>query len=215
MTHLPHQGLSRALGRARAGDEQATDQLLRLCRSYVHVQAQRHLHGQLRPRLDASDIVQQSLLDAWQNFDGFRGETTSELVAWLKRIVQRNAVDAAREHQGAEKRALDREQPLAGPDDTARPTPEPVDQTLTPSQRLIRAEQELLLADAIAQLPADYQQVLICRSLERMPFAEVAARMSRSGPAVQMLWARAVKELRGVLDQGGATRVESGQTPPA
>ena len=204
------EGLSQTIRQAQAGDQQAAALLLDVCRSYVHVQAQRHLHSKLAPRVDASDIAQQTLLDAWQGIEGFRGKSTGELVAWLKTIVQRNAIDAARQHQAAGKRALDRELPPPRPSEaeTTRLPQELADPTQTPSQRVVQAEEELLLADAIARLPADYQQVLICRSLLRMPFSQVAREMNRSGPAVQMLWARAVEQLRRTLSSRDPDRVQ-------
>ncbi len=66
----------------------------------------------------------------------------------------------------------------------------------TPSEVLVRHEVELQLADAIAGLSDDYQEVIVLRNLERLPFDEVARRMGRSRPAVQMLWMRAIRALR-------------------
>jgi RNA polymerase sigma-70 factor (ECF subfamily) len=54
----------------------------------------------------------------------------------------------------------------------------------------------LQLADAIAGLPEDYQEVIVLRNLQRLPFDEVARRMGRSRPAAQMLWMRALRRLR-------------------
>lgn len=197
--------LTRVLQQARGGDSAAEARLLELCRRYVEVHAQRQLHSGLAPRVDASDIVQETLLDAWQGLDRFRGTTSAELLAWLKQIVLRNALDAARQHAVAAKRCLGREVPLgssSAADETGRLADVPsLDET--PSQCAAKCEEELLLADAIAELPADYQQVLICRSLLRQPFAEVAERMNRSRPAVQMLWARAVEQLRIQLSARG------------
>jgi RNA polymerase sigma-70 factor (ECF subfamily) len=61
---------------------------------------------------------------------------------------------------------------------------------------LVRHEIELQLADAIAALSDDYQEVIVLRNLERLPFDEVARRMGRSRPAVQMLWMRAIRALQ-------------------
>ncbi len=59
-----------------------------------------------------------------------------------------------------------------------------------------RQELELQLSDAITELPDDYQEVIVLRNLERLPFDQVAERMHRSRPAVQMLWMRAIRTLR-------------------
>ena len=55
--------------------------------------------------------------------------------------------------------------------------------------------------DAIAQLAPDYQEVIILRNLQRLPFDEVAHRMERSRPAAQMLWMRAIQKLQEVLGE--------------
>jgi RNA polymerase sigma-70 factor (ECF subfamily) len=63
----------------------------------------------------------------------------------------------------------------------------------------MRQERELRVADAMVNLAPDYQEVIILRNLQRLPFDEVAKRMSRSRPAVQMLWMRAIRKLQEML----------------
>ena len=76
---------------ARRGDGAARDRLFDACRSYVDLAARYHLQRRLRAKVDASDIVQQSLLEAHRGFERFTGETAGEWLAWLKRIVVHNA----------------------------------------------------------------------------------------------------------------------------
>ena len=66
----------------------------------------------------------------------------------------------------------------------------------SPSGCAVRHENEVLLADALAELPADYREVLVLRHIEDLPFDDVAKRMNRSAGAVRMLWLRALKMLR-------------------
>ena len=54
----------------------------------------------------------------------------------------------------------------------------------------------MLLADALAQLPEDYREVIVLRQLEGFSFPEVAKRMERSEDSVQKLWVRALSSLR-------------------
>jgi RNA polymerase sigma-70 factor, ECF subfamily len=65
----------------------------------------------------------------------------------------------------------------------------------------LRIDDELRVTAALAELPADYQEVIVLRNLQRLPFNEVAERMERSRPAVQMLWMRAIKKLQEALGQ--------------
>ncbi len=77
---------------------------------------------------------------------------------------------------------------------------DPSDPGQTPSQIVLRLEEQMEISRAVAQLPPDYQEIIILRNLERLPFDEIAERMGRSRPAVQMLWMRALKKLHESLD---------------
>ena len=52
------------------------------------------------------------------------------------------------------------------------------------------------MANQLAQLPANYREVIVLRNLEGLPFEEVARRMGRTPGAVRILWLRALDRLR-------------------
>jgi RNA polymerase sigma-70 factor (ECF subfamily) len=66
----------------------------------------------------------------------------------------------------------------------------------------MQKELQLQVADAVSRLPEDYQEVVILRNLQQLPFDEVAERMGRSRPAAQMLWMRAIRKLQEILEEG-------------
>jgi RNA polymerase sigma-70 factor (ECF subfamily) len=181
------------LAQARGGDRQALDRLFAACRNYVRVLAQSEVASWLQAKVDPSDLVQQTLLDAYRDFRQFRGGTTAEWLVWLRRILEHNARDQVRCYRGTDKRQAAREVPLAGP---AGFPLDPAAGGETPSQELVRKERELQVADALARLSDDHRTVLLLRNLQRLPFDEVARHMGRSRPAVQMLWLRAVRRLQ-------------------
>jgi len=191
------------LARARSGDAAARDRLFAACRSYVATVARCHLQRGLAARVDASDIVQQSLLEAHRGFDRFAGESPAQWLAWLRGIATHNALDAARGHRVAARRAAGREQSLDAGSAAAAFGPV-ADSRSSPSQRLLRWERELALAAAIDRLPEDHRRVIELRNIERLPFEEVARRMERSAGACRMLWMRALENLRGALGEAGA-----------
>ena len=80
-------------------------------RSYLYLLARSHLGTRLQPRIDASDLVQQTLLDACAKSKQFRGTTDAERAAWLRQILTHNLQDALR-HNDRGKRDLSRQQPL-------------------------------------------------------------------------------------------------------
>jgi len=190
------------LNQAREGDEQARDRLFQKCRAYVGVVARAHVESWLQTKVDASDLVQQTFLDAHRGFSNFNGTTEQEWLAWLKAILSNNAVDYIRHYQGAEKRKIQREVSLDAPVGNLSNEFhfELSAQIETPSQFVIRKEDEIELADAISQLPEDYQEVILLRNLQRLPFQDVAERMGRSRPATQMLWMRALNKLQEIME---------------
>jgi RNA polymerase sigma-70 factor (ECF subfamily) len=73
------------------------------------------------------------------------------------------------------------------------------EQAESPSGCAARREDEILLADTLAQMPADYRDVIVLRHIEGLSFEDVALRMDRSAGAVRMLWLRALKKMREAL----------------
>ena len=195
------QQFDQLLRQARSGDDAARQRLFVLGRDYVGVVARAQVESWLRAKVDASDVVQQTLLEAHRDFERFAGASQQEWLGWLRRILCHNVADFVRSYRGTSKRAARREVPFRDPERTsAYGAPEPQAPGPTPSQQFLQADAELRLAAAIGQLPDDYQEVIMLRNLQRLPFNDVAERMQRSRPAVQMLWMRAVKRLQEVLE---------------
>jgi RNA polymerase sigma-70 factor, ECF subfamily len=182
--------VSDLLSSARAGEPAALSRLFAVSRAYVRLLAQVRVESWLQAKVDPSDLVQQTLLEAYRGFGNFQGRTSGEWRAWLRCIAENNAADVVRHYHGTDKRRVGREAPL--PETTAF-LPEEV---ASPSQELLRQERELLVAEALEQLSEDHRRVIVLRNLQRLPFDEVARRMGRSRPAVQMLWLRALRQLQ-------------------
>jgi RNA polymerase sigma-70 factor, ECF subfamily len=191
------------LTRARQGDGAARERLFALSRSYLGFIAPWQVETWLRRKVDASDLVQQTLLEAHCDFARFEGESEQEFLAWLRKILGHNAADFVRRYRGTAKRAAGREVPFRDPaDSAAEGAAEPAAPGGTPSQEFLQLDAELQVTAALAELPPDYQEVIVLRNLQRLPFAEVAQRMGRTRPAVQMLWMRAIRKLQERLGGG-------------
>ena len=186
------------LAQARKGDAQALDRLFALCRNYLAVIARTQVEGRLRAKVDASDLVQQTMLEAYRAFARFHGASEGEWLAWLRQILNHNAADFIRYHQTGKRQAR-REVVLDRSDSSGPGLANLAVDGETPSQQLIRKERELQLADALTHLSDDHREVVILRNLQRLPFDEVARRMERTRPAVQMLWMRAIHKLQEVM----------------
>lgn len=193
--------VSELLLQARAGDPSARDRLFAVCRNYVSVAARAEVASWLKAKVDASDLVQQTLLEAHRGLANFRGESEAEWLAWLRRILAHNAADYVRRFHGVEKRRVGREVSLQASDDSERGDLDLDGHVETPSQLVMQKELQLQVADALTQLSEDHQEVIILRNMQRLPFDEVAERMGRTRPATQMLWMRAIKKLQEVLQK--------------
>ncbi len=194
----------RLIAQARCGDDAAQWRLLELYRNYLRLVARSLIGGALRVKLDASDLVQETFLKAHRDFGRFVGGTEPELVAWLRQILVRSLANQVKHH-----RRLGRDQNRQESLDhllelSDRPLRFAMAARLpSPSEAASRREQAVLLADAVDRLPADYREAFVLRTLEHVPFEEIATRMGRSTGAVRMLWARAVKRLNEMLEETG------------
>jgi RNA polymerase sigma-70 factor (ECF subfamily) len=150
--------------------------------------------------------VQDAFFEAHRDFGQFRGQSTAEFVAWLRKILVNNILRVVEQHLLAEKRDVRREVSLEEigrrlEQSTVRLETLLAQQADSPSGYAVRHEHEILLADALVELPADYREIIVLRHIEGLPFEEVARRMKRSAGAVRMLWLRALKSLRELLEK--------------
>jgi RNA polymerase sigma-70 factor (ECF subfamily) len=139
--------------------------------------------------LDASDVIQRALLNAYKHACQFQGRTFAEWLGWLTAIVRNETVHTMQYYQ-REVRDVRREQPL---------TPELVadrQALAAPEEQAQRRERAAVVLDALERLPEEYRKVLELRNFEDLPFAAVAAHLGRSVDAVRQLWVRAVRSLR-------------------
>ena len=190
------------LNQARAGSTDHLGQLLELYRHYLGLLARIEIGRNLQAKLDASDLVQDTLLGGPSQFSQVPG-------------IERNAVRllAAADHGGqpGEPAAPLPRHPRprtsawngnwpSGLDQSSRLLDRGlVDRGSSPSQQASRREQAVLLADALERLPEDYREVIVLRHLEGLPFPEVSRRMGRSLDSVEKLWVRGLARLRQVM----------------
>lgn len=196
----PHADPSSLLERARHGDEQAIGALLQAYRPYLALLARLKTDRELQSKLGDSDLVQETSLAAHRDFSQFRGSTEPELTAWLREIMAHVAANAVRDfHRQRRDVRLERQLNTHLNQSSRILERALVDPKPSPSQSAIRRERAVLLANALHELPPDYCEVLVLRELQDKPLAEVAELMGRSANATQKLWARAVVQLRGVM----------------
>jgi len=194
----------RLITRARGGDKVALGALLEIYRNYLRLVARSMIGAALRVKLEPSDLVQDTFLKAHREFETFVGQGEQELVAWLRRILARTLADQVKHHRrkGRDHQRQESLDALLERSDTAIQHAL-ASRTASASERTFRREQAVLLADAVSQLLPDYREVFILRTLEHVPFEEIAVKMGRSVGAVRMLWTRALERLNHLLEGEG------------
>lgn len=184
---------------AQRGESSAQEALFKRYRPYLKLLSQRLAPALLRKRCDASDIVQQTCIDALRSLGAFRGSTEAEFTAWISKILKTNVVNAYRLHT-AEMRDFRKEVPLHDPSGTASLKWHSLSHPgSTPSVQALRGEAALALAEAIGQLPEDTAVAVTLRYLEGFKLAEVAKEMEISVGAVAGLVRRGVERLNQLL----------------
>ncbi len=173
-------------------------------RNYLYLLARLGLGSRLRGKLDASDVVQEALLQAHRKAAQFRGQTEAERVAWLRRILATTLAGAFRKY-ATQARDLVNERSLYASleDSSARMENWLAADQSSPSHGASRAEQLVGLADALLQLPEDQRSAVELHHLEGCPVAEVAQRLGKSKAAVAGLLFRGLKQLRQLLHEPG------------
>ena len=172
-------------------------------RDYLRVLAGLQLGARLRGKLDASDLVQQTVMLAHAHRDQFRGATEAEWRGWLRVILANTLSAAAREFETAA-RDLRRERSLEAELEQSEARLEGMlaaDQS-SPSEGAARGEDLLRLARALGRLPEDQRRAVELHHLKGLTVAEVAAEVGRTRPAVVGLLFRGLKRLRELLADG-------------
>lgn len=159
--------------------------------------AELHLEPALLRKFDASDVVQQTLLEAHQHAADFRGGTRAEKASWLKQILLHNLIDMMRAFR-RNKRDIAKERSLAVSinHSTARLSSVLVAEQVSPPSAAIQGEEGLKLADAMALLPDSQREALVLQHFHGWSVGRIADHMGRSRTAVAGLLKRGLQKLR-------------------
>lgn len=167
----------------------------------LRVLARIEMRGRLAGKADPSDLVQQTLMEAWQAWHRMEAIDEAQRAAWLRRILANQLAKLFRHHRGTEKRDASREisidAMIAQSVDRSAAKLDGLHtaQDVSPSRIVADKEDSERVAQVLETLPDDYREVILLRNFEELPYDQIAQRMGRSEPAVRMLWLRALSEL--------------------
>jgi RNA polymerase sigma-70 factor (ECF subfamily) len=171
-------------------------------RAYLRLLARARLDPRLQAKLDPSDIVQQTLLEAYQALDQRRGQSPEQVACWLRQILARNLANAVRDFR-RDKRNIDREQSLEAiaHDSSAHLNACLAAEQSSPSQQAQRQEEAARLAAALATLPEAQREVLVLRHCHGWSLHDIGQHLGRSAAAVAGLLHRGLEQVRAQLQE--------------
>ena len=195
------------LDRVRAGNAGAVDELLARHREPVRRMIDLRLDPAIVQRVDASDIVQEVMLEASRRLADYLKDPKMPFPIWLRHLAKDHLIDAHRRHHQAQKRGVNREQPMHRPawadQSSMELAAQFVDPERTPASEAMQRELQGRLQAAMTQLEPIDHEVILMRHFEHLTNQEVAASLELTEPAASMRYLRAVRRLRDLLLPGG------------
>jgi RNA polymerase sigma-70 factor, ECF subfamily len=193
----------RMLDEAKTGDSAAVERLLGEFREPLRKVIDLRLDPVLARRVDASDIVQDVLLEANQRLTEYLKSPNMPFHLWLRHLAQDRIIDTHRRHRQAQRRSIDREQAIQRPawtdESSVQLVAQLVDAEQTPASAAIHQELQRRLSDALGQLGDDDRDIILMRHHEQLSNQDVAAALGLTEAAASMRYLRALRKLRGVL----------------
>ena len=193
----------RLLDDARGGGDGAVDKLLGEFREPLRRVIGLRLDPAVARRVDASDIVQDVLLEANQRLVEYLKKPDMPFHLWLRHLAQDRIIDTHRRHRLAQRRSVDREQPIARPawadESSVSLVAQLIDTERTPTSEAIQQELTRKLTTAIDQLSDDDREVVLMRHHEGLSNQDVAKALELTEAAASMRYLRALRRLKDVL----------------
>ena len=190
----------------REGDSDAVNRLMDRHREAIRRMIQMRLDHAVARRVDASDVVQDVLLEASRRMKDYIQNPAMPFHLWLRQLAKDRVIDMHRRHRAAQRRSVDREQHLAGIGDDDKSAADLAallkDAELTPAAATLRKELEQQFLTALNDLSEDDRELIVMRHFEHLSNSEVAQALNLSAPAAGMRYLRAIRRLRDVLGFG-------------
>ena len=191
------------LAEVRDGDAEAVNSLIDRHRDAVHRLVRMRIDQAIAARVDASDVVQDVMLEASQRLGDYLQNPVMPFHLWLRQLAKDRLIDMHRRHRAAKKRSVDREQAvtsLAHDDQSAADLAKLLqDAELTPAAATVRREMEQRFLEAVNQLSDSDREIIMMRHFEHLSSAEVAQALKMTTAAAGMRYLRALRKLTDVL----------------
>ena len=195
------------LAGVRDGDSEAVNALMERHRDAIRRLVRMRMDQAIAQRIDASDVVQDVMFEASQRMEDYIKDPALPFHLWLRQLAKDRIIDMHRRHRLAQRRSVDREQPVVsiGGDERSEADLARLlqDAQLTPAAASVRREMERRFVDAVSQLDESDREIIMMRHFEHLSSAESAQALNLSAAAAGMRYLRAIRRLREVLGPSG------------
>ena len=190
---------------ARDGDEGAAGQLLNRHRDALHRMISLRLDRRIQQRVDASDIVQEVMIEANRRLNRYLEDPMMPFHLWLRQMAKDRIIDAHRRHRGSGKRSVDREQRMvvnAGLDrSTMELAAQLCDPEMTPAAAATMQELQRRFRNALDTMEPNDREIVLMRHFEQLSNQDVASTLGLTEPAASMRYLRAIRKLQKLLSE--------------
>ena len=184
----------------RQGNPDAIGRLLQRHRDALRRMVDMRLDRKIRQRVDASDIVQEVMVEANRRLQTYLENPVMPFHLWLRQMATDRLIDAHRRHRVSGKRSVDRERAsvvhLGYDRSTVEMAAQLCDQELTPAAAATMHELQRRFQTALEEMDDQDREVLVMRHIEHLTNQDVAQALGLSEPAASMRYLRAVRRLR-------------------
>jgi len=185
------------------GDAEAVNRLMDRHREAVRRMVQLRLDHAVARRVDATDVVQDVMLEASQRLTDYLRNPGMPFHLWLRQLALDRIIDMHRRHRGAQRRSVDREQNFSGVGNDEQSAADLAallrDAELTPAAAALRKELQSRFVAALQQMDEGDREIIVMRHFEHLGNSEAAEALGLSAPAAGMRYLRAIRRLRELL----------------
>jgi RNA polymerase sigma-70 factor (ECF subfamily) len=187
------------LARIQQGDAAAVSELFVRHRDRLHRGIRLRLDRRVSARVDASDVLQETYLEALRRLTDGTQHQDMPLELWLHWLAREQVLMCHRRHLEADKRAVGRELPALPGDSSACFVNGLVGQSSSPSQHVAAAEVADRLRVALQQLDDEERDLILWRHFEQLNNRDTAQLLGITEAAASKRYVRALERLRGLL----------------
>lgn len=190
------------LRHAQSGNEDALNEVLIKHRERLKRMVAVRMNQKLQSRIDASDVIQDTFIEASRALDAYLENPKMPVFIWLRRLAGEKLIQAHRQHLGAQKRAAGREQRIFGgaPQATSQSMAIQLAGSITsPSQAVVKKEAKNQLLAALESMDEIDREILTLRHFEHLSSRETAEIMGMNHEAVRKRYVRALDKMQKIL----------------